>query len=169
MQKNSHRQLTIRPASQKDIEAIRKIAFETWPLAYEKILGKEQLSYMLDRMYSVVSLMEQMNGHHSFFIAIQDIKPIGFASYSVIDKTIFKLQKLYVLPGKQKTGVGQKLLQSVENEAKKQGGNRLQLNVNRNNISRQFYERNGFSIIGSDDIDIGAGFFMNDFIMQKEI
>jgi hypothetical protein len=45
----------------------------------------------------------------------------------------------------------------------------LRLNVNRYNKAKFFYEKLGFKIIGSEDVDIGNGFYMNDFVMQKNL
>jgi ribosomal protein S18 acetylase RimI-like enzyme len=39
------------------------------------------------------------------------------------------------------------------------------LNVNRNNKALGFYQKFGFVILREEDIDIGNGYFMNDYIM----
>ncbi|MGZ8545109.1 MAG: GNAT family N-acetyltransferase, partial [Flavisolibacter sp.] len=49
------------------------------------------------------------------------------------------------------------------------GATVLRLNVNRNNSARSFYEKLGFEMIGEEDIDIGNGYFMNDYVMEKKI
>ena len=74
-----------------------------------------------------------------------------------------------MLQGQQKTGAGKALLQRVEKESKNLGATKLQLNVNRHNIAKTFYERNGFAVIEEADIDIGYGYFMNDYIMEKDL
>ena len=43
------------------------------------------------------------------------------------------------------------------------------LNVNRRNKAKQFYEHLGFTIISEEDIDIGQGYFMNDYVMEKKL
>lgn len=161
--------ITIRPASFEDIPFIRDIAFKTWPVAYGSILSNEQLDYMLDKLYSTSSLEAQMKDHHYFFLALLNYEAVGFASFSKMEGHIYKLQKLYVLPGTQKTGTGLALLKIVETTAKSMGCERLQLNVNRNNKAKSFYEKNNFSVIRDEDIDIGSGYFMNDFIMEKRL
>lgn len=45
----------------------------------------------------------------------------------------------------------------------------LELNVNRQNKARIFYEKFGFVIVEEKDIPIGNGYFMNDYVMQKVI
>jgi ribosomal protein S18 acetylase RimI-like enzyme len=52
---------------------------------------------------------------------------------------------------------------------KTQGATTLQLNVNRNNPAKIFYEKLGFAVLNEEDIDIGNGYFMNDYVMQKMI
>lgn len=169
MEQLSTPQIIIRPASPGDIPVIQHISFKTWPVAYGNILSREQLSYMLEKMYSSRSLLEQMNNRHWFFLALHDHSPVGFASFSRLEQETFKLHKLYILPESQKTGAGKELLQFVETAAKNLGGKLLQLNVNRNNNAKFFYEKNGFSIIKQEDIDIGDGYFMNDYVMEKSL
>ena len=161
--------IVIRPASFTDISFIREIAFKTWPPAYEALLGREQVEYMLDLLYSVKALEDQMKNQHYFFLALKNYQPVGFTSFSNIDQGFFKLQKLYVLTSEQKTGLGLMLLETVETVSKSMGAIQLQLNVNRKNPAKGFYERNGFVVLREDDIDIGSGYFMNDYIMQTEL
>ncbi len=159
--------LVIRPASFNDIETIRLIAQQTWPNAYGQLLGAQQVVYMLSLLYSYEALEKQMQENHYFFLALKDYKPIGFASFSATEKNIFKLQKLYVLPQQQKTGAGLALIKTVEQIVKSMGGSTLILNVNRKNNAKQFYSKLGFTIKQEEDIDIGSGYFMNDYVMEK--
>lgn len=159
--------LTIRKAGLPDIAVIQSIAYETWPVAYGDILTKGQLDYMLEKMYSETALQSQMGNGHQFFLAIKDNRSLGFASVSEENYETFKLNKLYVLPQIQKTGAGKALLDTVIIHAKSKNGKRLQLQVNRHNAAKNFYVNQGFVIIEEADLDIGNGFFMNDFIMER--
>jgi hypothetical protein len=38
--------------------------------------------------------------------------------------------------------------------------------VNRYNKAKDFYEKAGFKIIETVDIEIGNGFYMNDYVME---
>lgn len=162
-------EVIVRPASVIDIPFIRQIADKTWPAAYEELLGKEQVDYMLHKLYNRASLEDQMKKQHYFFLALKEYLSVGFTSFSKVDTDIYKLQKLYVEPAEQKTGLGKTLLETVETIAKSMGAKKLQLNVNRRNIAKLFYERNGFAVVKEEDIDIGSGYFMNDYVMEKDL
>lgn len=159
----------IRKALEKDIPAIRHIARITWPVAYGTILSQEQLEYMLDKMYSTTSLQQQIAQGHRFYLAEVNDTAYGFASVSDEGNSRFKLNKLYVIPDTQKTGAGKALLQEAIGYAKQHGGKQLFLQVNRNNNAKGFYEKHGFAIVDEVKLDIGNGFFMDDYIMQLEI
>jgi len=160
--------LIITTATIDDIPAIQRIAYKTWPVAYGSILSKEQIEYMLDEMYDKVSLTQQLNSSHQFFIAHKGGEAIGFASVSKEDG-FFKLNKLYVLPAMQNTGAGKKLLHAVIEYVQKHGGIKLLLQVNRNNPAVSFYNKMGFVILYEFNFDIGNDYFMNDYMMEKII
>jgi ribosomal protein S18 acetylase RimI-like enzyme len=61
------------------------------------------------------------------------------------------------------------MLETIMQVLRTRGGKRLELNVNRYNKARQFYEKLGFTVIKEEDIDIGEGFFMNDYVMARSI
>ncbi|MFL5789646.1 MAG: GNAT family N-acetyltransferase [Flavisolibacter sp.] len=161
--------IKIRRASKKDLNIIREIALNVWPQTYAEILSPQQIDYMMDRIYSERSLVEQMDASHQFIIIYNQGIPVGFASYNEIEKNIYKLQKLYVLASEQGHGTGRFIIDYILSELKSCNAKALRLNVNRFNKARSFYEKLGFEIISSEDIDIGNGFFMNDFIMQKKL
>lgn len=160
--------IEIRAAKIGDLETIQNLAHEIWPTAYLEILGQEQLDYMLEKIYSLNSLENQLTVlNHHFFILTEDTVPVGFASYSAHeDSSVYHLNKIYVLPGQQGKNLGKQLLTYIIVQIKKSGGSSLQLNVNRHNKALHFYKKQGFTIIRTEDIDIGSGYFMNDYVME---
>jgi GNAT superfamily N-acetyltransferase len=160
--------IKIIPATIKDIHVIQKLAYQIWPPTYSQILTKEQIEYMLDFLYSLKALEEQMeNLRHKFIIACDLTQPVAFASYSFpFEPSVCKLHKLYALPEQQGKGLGRLLIDHIIYEIKLLGAIALQLNVNRQNKAKNFYEHLGFSIIGEENIDIGNGYFMTDYIME---
>lgn len=160
---------SIRRAIQNDCGIIQELAHFIWPIAYAEVITKEQIEYMLHWMYSENALKEQMENGHQFLILQEGENPIGFASVGPLNNNVFKLHKLYVLPSNQRKGMGKFLIENAENLVRNLGGTTLILNVNRKNKSFEFYLKVGYVIDQEVDIEIGRGFFMNDFIMKKNL
>lgn len=160
--------ITLRKAKEQDIEVIRNIAAATWPSTYLELIGQEQIDYMLEKMYNKGELLNQFLGGHIFIIAEDNENQYGFAGYSIIDleAKIYKLHKLYVLPSAHGKGVGKLLINEVFNQAKEAGASALQLNVNKQNKAKDFYLKGGFEIKEPVKIDIGGGYFMDDYVME---
>ena len=160
--------IQIKPAEITDLHIVQKLAYGTWPSAYLEILGKNQLDYMLRQIYSLPSLERQFTIlKHQFILALESGIPVGFASYSAHENpAVYHLNKIYVLPGQQGKNVGKQILDYVITEIKKAGATSLQLNVNRHNKALNFYQKAGFHIIREEDINIGEGYFMNDYVME---
>ena len=161
--------LTIIKASQKDIPLIQQLTYAVWPHTYENILTTEQIAYMLDMMYSTSALSKQMNEGHQFIFVREEDKFIAFASYAYYEPSVYKLHKIYALPDQQGKGIGKFIINYISAQIKPLGATALQLNVNRYNRAKGFYEKLGFKVTGEEDIDIGNGYLMNDYIMQLEI
>ena len=66
--------------------------------------------------------------------------------------------KLYVLPEAHGKGLGKLLMNEVRNKAMEAGADSLELNVNRYNNAKDFYEKIGFVVKETVDIEIGNGF-----------
>lgn len=59
------------------------------------------------------------------------------------------------------------IIDHVINDISSKDAASLGLNVNRYNKAKGFYERLGFNVIGEENIPIGNGYFMNDYVMEK--
>ncbi len=159
----------IQKAGPGDVTLIRDMALKIWPVTYQKILLPEQIEYMLRLFYSEDILQKQIEDDITFILAYEGKQPVGFASYQLIGSGLYKLHKIYVIPSVQGKGTGRSIIDQLIIEMKAHGATSLQLNVNRNNNAKLFYEKLGFEVIREEDIDIGNGFFMNDFLMEKKL
>jgi ribosomal protein S18 acetylase RimI-like enzyme len=158
---------SIQKATLEDIPLIRELTFQIWPQTYASILSPEKIEYMLEMMYSESSLTKQMNDGSQFIFVYDDKTPAGFASYQEVKPSIWKLHKIYILISQQGKGTGKFVIDHISTEIQKQGASSLQLQVNRKNKAKGFYEKIGFYVIEEIDLDIGGGFFMDDYIMEK--
>lgn len=161
--------LTIRRAIERDIPLIRELSYKIWPHTYSAIIPAAQIDYMLKMMYSEDALLGQMKEKHEFIIINDEKVPVGFASFSLLEPGIYKLHKLYVMPQNQGRGTGRFVIGELLKAIQRKGGVTLHLNVNRNNKAKEFYGKLGFTVIKEEDIDIGNGYFMNDYVMEKKV
>jgi len=170
-------QFSIRFADMDDIPLIRSLADISFRDTYRQILSPEQLEFMMDWMYSESSLQTQMNRDgHVFFIAQIDGEPVGYVSVQKEDsqdeeKELFHLQKLYILPSFKGQGIGKAMFDYVSDYVRNicPLSCQLRLNVNRNNPAVEFYKKMGMTKILEGDFPIGKGFYMNDYIMAKDL
>jgi len=161
----------IRTATTDDAAIIIALAEKTWWPTYSSILEKEQITFMLGEMYSFEKISSQLKkGTQSYLILEEEGNPVAFASYSPREENpeIYKLHKLYCLPETQGKGYGRILINEVAQKTLDAGKRILDLNVNRHNKAKDFYERMGFVITYEEDIVIGP-YWMNDYVMRKEL
>ena len=163
--------MNIIETSKNHIFIIRALANEIWPHTFQDILSKEQIAYMMDMMYSQSSLEKQMDESHHYLLAEEDGEYLGYVSYELNYKNsgITKIHKIYVLPSLQGKGVGRFFINAVAEIARSNNSHGLSLNVNRYNKAIEFYQRMGFEYYMTEDIDIGNGFVMEDYIMNKKL
>ena len=156
----------VKKADVEDIPLIRELTFAIWPQTYSSLISKEQVDYMLQMMYSPASLQQQMKDGSTFIIVYEDTLPVGFAAYKPIDPLTWKLDKIYILSSQQGKGTGKFIINFIVDEIKNKYVKALQLQVNRENKAKDFYEKLGFKIIQAANFDIGNGYFMNDYVME---
>lgn len=152
---------------EKDLVAVEEIAVQTWPQTYSQILSAEQLNYMLKSFYALPVLKSRMGNGSLFHLFVENGFKLGFSEIKFNEKeNMTKLHKLYVLPETQGKSVGKRLMRHAIAMAKDAKQNGIYLNVNRFNNAKLFYEKLGFEVQSQEDIDIGQGFYMNDYVMQ---
>ena len=169
--------ITIRPATAGDIPAIHAMAEVVFRKTYGEILSPEQMEFMMDWMYSEQNLARQMDEGNRFFLAEgPECEPLGYVSFRRDGTTDdgrerFHLEKLYVMPAAQGTGLGRVLFGRIVEEVRSLSAHapRLELNVNRYNPAVSFYEHLGMHRDRSGDFPIGHGFYMNDYIMALDL
>ena len=69
--------IEISEASVNDINAIRKIAYDTWPKVYGAINSSAQIDYMLDLFYSESALGESIVKNGNSFLLVKDNRRIS--------------------------------------------------------------------------------------------
>jgi GNAT superfamily N-acetyltransferase len=161
----------LRYATADDAPMLRLLAEKIWWPTYVEILSKEQIRYMLDKIYDEDKLRQQItSGEQTFLILSEDNVPIGFTAFSADQENqqLMTLEKVYCLPEMQGKGYGKLLISAVENKARIAGKSVLQLYVHRANKAKNFYEKLNFKVVKEVDRPLGE-YLLTDFIMQKAL
>jgi diamine N-acetyltransferase len=152
--------------NKEDLETIQKLAYEIWPICYKNIVTEAQITYMLVERYAIEVLTAEWEQNEAdFYLAFNKEMPVGFASISKAANEPCKLHKLYVLTHIHGLGIGKALFNTIKAAAENNMAPNIYLQVNRNNVAVQFYLKQGMQIAEEKDVDIGNGFYMNDYIM----
>ena len=162
--------VALRHATDADLAAVQALAALVWRAHYPAIIGASQVEYMLARGYALPVLAQMAAGPGSGIeLAVVGEDLVGFAGwYMTDDPGLAKLDRVYVRPDRQRQGVGGTLMARVRELAHAAGASRITLNVNKHNVQAQrAYEKHGFVRRAAVVIDIGAGFVMDDYVMER--
>lgn len=162
----------IREAKKTDIQTIYDLAVKTWNITYPSIISKEQIDYMIEKMYSKEKLNEVIETEKFNFLLFEiKNKLVGFCSieHAYNQESITRIHKLYVDPEVHGKKIGQQLLANAQVLGEKNNSSKLHLNVNKNNPAVNFYFKQNFIVEREEVLDIGNGYVMDDFVMIKVI
>ena len=155
--------ININKANINDLHNIAELAEVIWTEYYTPLLGSEQVRYMLDKFQSYEAMV---NSGYQYYFATDDIM-CGYCGIQPDGDEIF-LSKLYIhkdYRGKKiARGFLDRLLTDYPNCKK------IWLTVNKHNGDTiAAYKKMGFTITDEQRADIGNGYFMDDFIMVREL
>ena len=151
-----------------ELPDMAEMAGEIWSAYYPAIIGEKQTAYMLDMMYKPEALLQQKAERgETYYWIISGGQRVGFLSAAPKEDNVLFIHKLYVLSSLQGKGLGSEVFGILQDLYP--WFNSFRLTVNRKNIQAiNFYFKNGFSIEKAEDFDIGNGYFMEDFVMQRK-
>ncbi len=154
-----------------EFHRVADLARRIWPVCFGSIISADQCEYMLRQRYSQEGLARAIaEGVTYEFIQIDDAV-VGFGAQGPgSNPREWKLWQVYVLPDEQGRGSGREYLQHVIRTAGIQGRASVVLTVNKGNQrAKALYERCGFLVRESAAFDIGGGYIMDDFVMEKRL
>jgi putative acetyltransferase len=98
------------------------------------------------------------------FVAEEDGEIIGFSDYN---KTTNELSGLYLKPEYARKGIGTKLLEKIEEDARKEGLEELWCKSTV--TAKEFYEKHGYKIIEEATHELEEGIKMKVYRMKKKL
>jgi GNAT superfamily N-acetyltransferase len=158
-----------RVASDIDCQLVAELGDVIWREHYTPIIGSAQVEYMLDHFQSITAIKKQIaEGVHYYLVENED-ENVGYLSFYPKEEALF-ISKIYVLSDQRGKGLGKGAIGFIENNATDLGLDTLRLTVNKfNTNSITSYEKMGFFKKEAVVIDIGGGFVMDDYVMEKAL
>lgn len=161
--------LYIEAIKSRELETVVILADQIWHEYFTSIIGSEQVKYMLKKFQSLDSIDQQIKDGYRYFLLMKEHKPIGYIGFKTDNKDLF-LSKFYIISDYRNLGLGRQTLAFIEQQAIASKLNKITLTVNKNNTDTiKAYQKMGFVNKGSVIKDIGEGFIMDDFLMEKTI
>jgi diamine N-acetyltransferase len=164
--------VSLTPLTAADFEPLASVARQIWLEHYITIITAAQIEYMLSGRFTSQNLQRYIGAQDKWLYVLRvSGRLVGYCSFArTTSPDEIKLEQLYVLPAFHGRGLGKRMLRFVELESIARGCRTLMLQVNKQNTkSIDVYRRGGFRVREEVVVDIGNGFVMDDFIMEKAL
>jgi diamine N-acetyltransferase len=160
----------LRDLTEADFATLRTLGETIWRQHYSAIISMAQIDYMLAGRYTPEKLQAYIGTQDRWLkLLVVDGEVVGYCSFANTENPIeLKLEQLYLSAEFKGQGLGGFMLRHVEEHALSHGKSLLMLTVNKHNIdSIAIYRKSGFTVREEKVFDIGNGYVMDDFVMQK--
>jgi RimJ/RimL family protein N-acetyltransferase len=152
-----------------DFEIVADLAKEIWTEHYTPIIGWQQVEYMLEKFQSATEIENQIKEGIRYYLILYQDSAVGYFSFRINKDFVF-LSKLYLLKSARGNRLGGLALDFIEAKARELKLQKIKLTVNKYNTnSIKAYEKMGFENIESIIQDIGNGYVMDDYVLEKVI
>lgn len=161
------------PVTQAEqIAAVAALAHEIWYEVYVPLIGRAQVDYMVGKFQQASAIQAQIEQGYEYFLVRSEATSgadIGYCALQEQPGPVMFISKFYLHSAARGSGTGRSCMEFIEGLARRRGINRLWLTVNKGNPSVHIYRRLGFRIATELVMDIGGGFVMDDYRMEKTL
>ncbi len=156
-------------------EQITNLAFmadTVWHEWFVGIISTEQIDYMVNKFQSFQAVKKQIekDGYEYFFMNVNGTNVGYFGIHAEQDTKKMFLSKIYILKSFRGNRYASETFEFLEGMCQGMGFNSIYLTVNRfNDNAINVYYKRGFEKIREQTADIGNGFVMDDYIMERKV
>lgn len=146
------------------------LANEIWNQHFVPIIGQAQVDYMLQKFQCYEAMTDQMeNQGYEYFFSCYNGRNVGYTAIQREEDALF-LSKLYLRRAYRGRKLAKQVLEFLTVLCRENGLKKIWLTVNRHNANTiAVYQKSGFQVVREAVSDIGNGFVMDDYIMEKII
>ncbi|MCI5651777.1 MAG: GNAT family N-acetyltransferase [Ruminococcus bromii] len=153
------------------IEMVARIAEPIWHATYDSINGVDSTNYMIEQFQSVPAIHRQLESEgYVYYLMLASGKAAGFIGLVPHKEGKMFLSKLYVADEFRGMGLPHAAFDFIVKLCRAEKLDKIYLTVNkRNRHAIEVYKHFGFYEIDAVVTDIGCGFVMDDYILQKDV
>lgn len=161
------------------IEKLAELATGIWNEYWPDRIGQAQTDYMVEQFQSIEAITRDIadNAYEYWFVQVEpeegegDAHIVGYTGgHAEPETNRFFISKIYMLKNERGHGCGTAVIEHYEQLCRDRGFRAMYLTVNKYNTPTiGMYESRGFETIDSVVNDIGNGFVMDDYVMERSV
>jgi len=161
--------MTIREATERDVDAIHDVAKAAWETDYPDILSRETVNEGVEEWYDPSSLQDAVTDSRTrLFVAVDGETVVGFAHATLSGEADGHILRLYVHPEHREQGLGRRLFEETRADLVEHGVDRLYAMVLADNdLGEAFYESLGFKKTDESETTIGGNAYRESTFVLK--
>lgn len=149
-------------------QTLEKLASKIWTEHYTPIIGIDQVNYMLAKFQTAEVMQQQVHEGMEYYLLVHNDQPAGYFAVAKKVDSLF-LSKLYVAKEFRGNGIAKRAMQFIEQRKTALDCKSISLTVNKYNTNSILaYEKMGFQKVKAIVQDIGNGYIMDDYFMEKK-
>lgn len=153
----------------EEVAIIERMAKEIIPEHYGSFLPIEHVLYFIETYQTAIAIKNQLEKGFEYYLVQENNEPLAYAAIEIKEKSLL-LSKIYTYKSFRGKGIGNALMQKIENRARELGVNAIELVVVKLNITALgYYKRKGFSIAKEISTTYTNGYVVDEYIMTKKI
>lgn len=160
-------------------EQLAELAGAIWDEYWPALIGQAQTDYMVEQFQSLPAIKRDMaeNAYEYWFVHAGDDSTgeagriVGFTGgHNEKETNRFFISKIYLKAEERGKHFASDIIAFYEDLCRQRGFSAMYLTVNKGNeLGVRCYKGKGFKTIDAVETDIGEGFIMDDYIMEKSI
>ncbi|WP_339324597.1 GNAT family N-acetyltransferase [Paenibacillus sp. FSL W8-0194] len=156
--------------TENEIATVAEMASQIWFEYFVSIISKEQIAYMVEKFQSAPAMTEQIKRQgYEYYVMKAEGRNVGYLAVKEDQGKLF-LSKFYIRKEERGKGYASQAMEQLTGRCKERKLASIWLTVNRHNHSAiAVYNKKGFKTVKTQVADIGNGFVMDDYVMEKTI
>jgi putative acetyltransferase len=152
-------EIAIRPFTERDAVQVRELFITVNRLLSPPELRDVFEAYIERALAEEIDRIPAYYGEHagSFWVAVKDNKVVGMFGLEATSDGAMELRRMYVDPSARRQGTGRQMLQSAEDECRRQSVPRLTLSTSEiQSAALALYKEAGYRLLGEEIAEVAS-------------